>query len=532
MKRKIGRKITKKKGGANTRTIVRPPAQTPLTLTRRYPRGKLYLDPPAPDVDVDMSLPHERRSAVAGTILRSSELGPGRSVAAPETLMPSDIEEPKTAMPFTEKQIEDFFIEKRLLFRPKNKELIKFYVIYEGRKKFFNLEIQYLLNDYYRRSEPDSNIINFKVNGVTISFSLDEEYYYVVFIDGIKFGDLQYDISKSDSGKFVNSDFFDVKKSKYLLGQNNSFHNDLRTINEEKKKLEKSKKNIEKGFKQEKPALDRLEKTIIRLGKIVDITINNIVNKKKYKFQNLYADSKYIFLPLKILSRYNKTKTYEQYCDELVTKETTIELIKFLNSVISDTKKKYADKISEIKGNLKAKEIKRQALIESFEHWCGRTELDNKVLETPEGIENYCHPESKTCPNKATGKKLLRTCSMPYFEDISSEQQKMFDQALEQFIKEGQPLMNQEEFERLYAEYERGKLSSRAFRKIIKRYKTAKKKFKSATRSAARSVSKMAGSLGKMAGRLSATFTKRSRNRRSRRRPNNSNSNSNEALLS
>ena len=58
-----------------------------------------------------------------GTIRRS---GPGLSAAAPKTLIP-----------FTERQIEDFFIEKKILFKPKNAKLIKFYVIYQGRKKFF-----------------------------------------------------------------------------------------------------------------------------------------------------------------------------------------------------------------------------------------------------------------------------------------------------------------------------------------------------------------------------------------------------------
>ena len=225
-------KITKKKGGSSTKTTT----YTPRTLTRRSARRMLNLGPPALDVVVDKE--------------------------PPKTLMASATEEPKTVMPFTERQIEDFFIEKKMLFKPKNAELIKFYVIYQGRKKFFNLEIQYLLNDYYRRSEPDSNIIDFKVNGLTISFSLDKEDYYVVSIGGIKFGELQYDISKSDSGIFVNSDFFDVKKSKYLLGQNNSFHNDLRKINEEKKKLERSKKDTMKRFKQVEPYLYILEQTI------------------------------------------------------------------------------------------------------------------------------------------------------------------------------------------------------------------------------------------------------------------------------
>ena len=438
-------KITKKKGGA-----------TPLTLTRGSPRRMLKLDEQPLDVVVDKK--------PTGTIRHSV---PGLSAAAPKTLIP-----------FTERQIEDFFIEKKMLFKPKNAELIKFYVIYQGRKKFLNLEIQYLLNDYYRRSEPDSNNIDFKVNGVTISFSLDEEDYYVVFIGGTKFGELQYDISKSDSGKFVNSDFFDARKSKYLLGQNSSFHNDLRKINEDKKKLDKSKKNIEKESKQVKPALDRLEKTIRRLEEIGDKPIDNIINRKDYQFQNLYSDFKNIFLPLKILSRYNKTKTYRQYCVELETIETTTDLIAWLNSVKSDMEEKFADKMREIESELEAKETDRQALIESFEHWCGRTELDTRVLKTPEVRENYCHPKSETCPDRATGKKLLRTCSMPDFEDISSEQQKIYDEALEQLRVEGKPLMNKEEFNRLYTEYERGKLSRRAIRKLVKRSKTAKKKLK------------------------------------------------------
>ena len=287
-------KITKKKGGASAKTTT----YTPRTLNRRSARRMLNLGEQPLDVVVD--------EEPTGTIRRS---GPGLSAAAPKTLIP-----------FTERQIEDFFIEKKILFKPKNAELIKFYVIYQGRKKFFNLEIQYLLNDYYRRSEPDSNNIDFKVNGLTISFSLDKEDYYVVFIGGIKFGELQYDISKSDSGNFVNFEFFDFRKSKYLLGQNSSFHNDLRKINEEKKELEKSKKNIEKETKQAKPALERLKKTIRRLEKISDKPIDNIINRKEYQFQNLYSDFKHMFLPLKILSRYNKTKTYRQYCDELEKK--------------------------------------------------------------------------------------------------------------------------------------------------------------------------------------------------------------------
>ena len=87
-----------------------------------------------------------------------------------------------------------------------------------------------------------------------------------------------------------------------------------------KKKNLKNLKNIEKETKQAKPALERLKKTIRRLEEIGDKPIDNIINRKEYQFQNLYSDFKHMFLPLKILSRYNKTKTYRQYCDELEKK--------------------------------------------------------------------------------------------------------------------------------------------------------------------------------------------------------------------
>ena len=106
---------------------------------------------------------------------------------------------------------------------------------------------------------------------------------------------------------------------------------------------------------------------------------------------------------------------------------------------------------------------------------------------------------------------------MPDFEDISSEQQKIYDEALEQLRVKGQPLMNKEQFNRLYAEYERDKLSRRAIRKLVKRSKTAKKKVKSAARSVKRSMGKMASSLGRS---LSKKLTRK-------RRPSNSISNSN-----
>ena len=46
--------------------------------------------------------------------------------------------------------------------------------------------------------------------------------------------------------------------------------------------------------------------------------------------------------------------------------------------------KKFADKMRKIESELATKEIARQALIEKFENWCGRTTLDTSVLETPE----------------------------------------------------------------------------------------------------------------------------------------------------
>ncbi len=80
-------KITKKKGGASAKTTT----YTPRTLTRRSPRRMLKLGEQPLDVVVD--------EEPTGTIRRS---GPGLSAAAPKTLIP-----------FTERQIEDFFIEKK-----------------------------------------------------------------------------------------------------------------------------------------------------------------------------------------------------------------------------------------------------------------------------------------------------------------------------------------------------------------------------------------------------------------------------------